>query len=210
MRSIHAYMKRILVATLITIIALTGCATENTKAPQNEIPEKVDHPIVQITMQDGSQMVFELYPEYAPQTVENFVNLSQTGFYNGLKFHRIMKGFMIQGGDPQGDGTGGANENIPGEFAENGFDQNTLKHTKGIISMARSGNPNSASSQFFIMHGENSYLDGKYAAFGKLIQGEAVLDQIAETPVAANPNSPQKEVSLPVQEVTMKEVVILQ
>jgi peptidylprolyl isomerase/peptidyl-prolyl cis-trans isomerase B (cyclophilin B) len=123
-------------------------------------------------MQDGSKMVFELYPEYAPATVENFISLAQSGFYNGLKFHRIMKGFMIQGGDPEGNGTGGSGKTIKGEFSANGFAQNTLKHTKGVISMARSSSYNSASSQFFIMHGENAYLDGKYAAFGKLIDGK--------------------------------------
>ncbi len=154
-------------------------------------------------------MVFELYPEYAPETVDNFVTLAKSGFYNGLKFHRIMKGFMIQGGDPNGDGTGGSGKTIKGEFADNGFKQNTLKHTKGVISMARSSKPDSASSQFFIMHGENSYLDGKYAAFGKLIEGEATLDKIADTPVEPNPNSPQKELSLPKTDVIMKEVVVL-
>ncbi|WP_066503343.1 peptidylprolyl isomerase [Abyssisolibacter fermentans] len=162
---------------------------------------------VQIEMQDGGKMVFELYPEYAPETVENFLELAKAGFYDGLKFHRIVKDFMIQGGDPKGDGTGGADKNIKGEFASNGFKQNTLKHTKGVISMARSADPNSASSQFFIMHGDGFFLDGDYAAFGKLIEGEETLDKIAETPVIYNPLMGEK--SKPTVDVIIKKVTVL-
>ncbi|MCT4618758.1 MAG: peptidylprolyl isomerase [Marinisporobacter sp.] len=159
-------------------------------------------------MEDGGKMVFELYPEMAPETVENFINLSKDEFYNGLKFHRIIKNFMIQGGDPKGDGTGGAEKTIKGEFEDNGFSQNTLKHTKGIISMARSSDPNSASSQFFIMDGDESSLDGKYAAFGKMIEGEEILDKLADTPVEKNPYT--GEASVPKEDVVIKKVTVLE
>ncbi|RNC29096.1 MAG: putative peptidyl-prolyl cis-trans isomerase [Candidatus Dichloromethanomonas elyunquensis] len=187
-------------------VTVTGCSA---KKPIDNPPANATHPVVQIEMQDGGKIVLELYPEYAPQTVQNFVSLAQSGFYNGLKFHRIMKGFMIQGGDPKGNGTGGSGKTIKGEFADNGFTQNTLKHAKGVISMARSSRFDSASSQFFIMDGDNSYLDGKYAAFGKLIEGESTLDKIADTPVEPNPNSPQRELSLPKIDVIVKEIKVL-
>ena len=138
------------------------------------------NPIVTITMEDGGIMKLELYPEIAPHTVRNFVNLVSSGFYNGLTFHRIIPGFMIQGGDPDGRGTGGPGYSIPGEFSGNGF-KNDLLHTRGVISMARSMNPDSAGSQFFIMHKDSPHLDGQYAAFGKLTEGEDVLDRIALT-----------------------------
>ena len=138
--------------------------------------------MVEITMKDGGKMQLELYPDVAPATVENFVKLVNDGFYDGLTFHRIIKGFMIQGGDPEGTGMGGSKDTIKGEFKQNGF-QNDLKHTRGVISMARSQNPNSASSQFFIMHDDAPYLDGQYAAFGKMVSGFEELDKLAETPV---------------------------
>ena len=134
-----------------------------------------------ITMEDGGVITLELYPDIAPQSVRNFVYLARQGFYDGLKFHRIMNGFMIQGGDPDGDGTGGPGYSIKGEFSENGF-TNDLKHTRGVISMARSGHPDSAGSQFFIMHADSPGLDGKYAAFGKVTGGMDVVDRIADTP----------------------------
>ncbi|MGL6173583.1 MAG: peptidylprolyl isomerase [Cellulosilyticaceae bacterium] len=137
-------------------------------------------PIITITMDDNSQIKLELYPEMAPITVENFIKLVKDGFYNGLTFHRIIRGFMIQGGCPQGTGTGGPGHHIKGEFAANGV-QNNLKHTKGVISMARAQDPNSAGSQFFIMHQDSSHLDGQYAAFGKVIEGLDVVDYIAGT-----------------------------
>ena len=112
--------------------------------------------------------VIELFPEYAPKTVENFENLVESGFYDGLTFHRVIDGFMAQGGDPNGDGSGGSDQNIEGEFAENGFEQNTLSHTRGVVSMARSTDFNTASSQFFICYGDCTFLDGSYAAFGKV------------------------------------------
>lgn len=138
-------------------------------------------PIITITMDDNSQIKLELYPEIAPITVENFVKLVKDGFYNGLTFHRIIRGFMIQGGCPQGTGTGGPGHHIKGEFAANGV-ENNLKHTKGVISMARAQDPNSAGSQFFIMHQDSPHLDGQYAAFGKVIEGLDVVDYIAGTP----------------------------
>ncbi len=142
--------------------------------------EMAKNPIVTITMKDGGVIKVELYPDIAPITVDNFVSLVQKGFYNGLIFHRVIKGFMIQGGDPEGTGMGGPGYSIKGEFASNGV-KNDLKHTKGVISMARSAMPDSAGSQFFIMHKDAPHLDGEYAAFGKVIEGLDVVDKIAET-----------------------------
>lgn len=135
-------------------------------------------PLVTITMADGGVMKAELYPEIAPITVDNFVKLINKGFYNGLIFHRIIAGFMIQGGDPQGTGTGGPGYQIKGEFSSNGV-KNDLKHTRGVLSMARSQAPDSAGSQFFIMHADSPHLDGEYAAFGKITEGLDVVDKIA-------------------------------
>lgn len=139
------------------------------------------HPIVEMKVKAFGNIIIELYPEAAPKTVENFLSLVERKFYDGLTFHRIIAGFMIQGGDPRGDGTGGSENKIVGEFSQNGFN-NPLKHERGVISMARSSFPNSASSQFFIMHDDASYLDGAYAAFGKVISGIEIVDKIAEVP----------------------------
>ena len=138
------------------------------------------NPIVTIEMENGSLIKAELYPEKAPNSVNNFISLIQKGFYDGLIFHRVIEGFMIQGGDPNGTGTGGPGYSIPGEFAINGF-ENDLKHTEGVLSMARSMHPDSAGSQFFIMHKTSPHLDGAYAAFGKVTEGMDVVDRIAET-----------------------------
>lgn len=138
------------------------------------------NPIVTITMADGSVMKAELYPDVAPETVRNFISLVRKGFYDGLTFHRVIRGFMIQGGDPDGNGTGGPGYSIKGEFASNGF-ENNLKHTKGVLSMARTMIPDSAGSQFFIMHEDAPHLDGEYAAFGKIKEGIDVVNKIAET-----------------------------
>ncbi len=143
------------------------------------------NPIATITMERGGEIQLELYPKIAPNTVANFVELAQSGYYDGLMFHRVIAGFMIQGGDPLGTGTGGPGWTIKGEFAQNGFAQNTLNHTRGVVSMARSGDPDSAGSQFFIMHGDASYLDGGYAAFGKVVSGMEVVDYIANIPTDA-------------------------
>ena len=136
------------------------------------------NPIITMLMEGGDMIKLELYPEIAPQTVRNFIYLTNKGFYNGLIFHRVIRGFMIQGGDPRGNGTGGPGYSIKGEFTRNGF-KNDLKHTRGVISMARSMMPNSAGSQFFIMHEDSPHLDGQYAAFGKVIEGIEVVDKIA-------------------------------
>ncbi len=141
----------------------------------------MSNPKVTFTMENGDVMVAELYPEIAPNTVNNFISLVQKGFYNGLTFHRVIPGFMIQGGDPDGRGTGGPGYSIKGEFLMNGF-VNELKHTKGVLSMARSGHPDSAGSQFFIMGGTSPHLDGQYAAFGKVIEGLDVIDKIIMVP----------------------------
>lgn len=138
------------------------------------------NPIVTITMDNGKVMKAELYPDMAPNTVNNFISLVRKGFYDGLIFHRVIAGFMIQGGDPEGTGMGGPGYCIKGEFARNRFKQNTLRHTPGVLSMARAMSPNSAGSQFFIMHGDAPHLDGDYAAFGKVIEGLDVVDEIAQ------------------------------
>lgn len=138
------------------------------------------NPIVTITMENGDVIKAELYPDIAPNTVNNFISLVKKGFYNGLNFHRIINGFMIQGGCPEGTGMGGPNYSIKGEFSQNGF-KNDLKHTEGVLSMARSMRPDSAGSQFFIMHKVAPHLDGAYAAFGKVIEGMDVVNKIATT-----------------------------
>lgn len=134
--------------------------------------------LILITMENGDEIKAELYPETAPKTVENFLKLVDEKFYDGLIFHRVIKGFMIQGGDPTGTGMGGSKDTIVGEFRANGF-QNDLAHTRGVLSMARTNMPNSASSQFFIMHQDAPHLDGQYAAFGKVIEGMEAVDKIA-------------------------------
>ncbi len=150
------------------------------------------NPIVTFTMKGGESFKAELYPDVAPKTVENFIELVQKSFYDGLIFHRVIRGFMIQGGDPDGNGTGGPGYSIVGEFEQNGF-ANSLKHTKGVLSMARSADPDSAGSQFFIMHEDAPHLDGAYAAFGRVTEGQDVVDAIAETATDWNdrPMTPQ-------------------
>ena len=152
-----------------------------------------------IEMENGGKMTLELYPEKAPITVDNFVKLAKSGFYNGIIFHRVIAGFMIQGGDPTGTGMGGPGHNIKGEFAANGV-PNDIKHVRGVISMARAYDPNSAGSQFFIMHADASYLDGQYAAFGKMLDGFETLDEIANVRTNFNDR--------PLREQKMKSVTI--
>jgi peptidyl-prolyl cis-trans isomerase B (cyclophilin B) len=151
------------------------------------------NPVVTFTMSNGKQIKAELYPQKAPNTVNNFISLVKSGFYDGLIFHRVIEGFMIQGGDPAGVGTGGPGYSIKGEFAINGFKTNDIKHERGVLSMARSMSPNSAGSQFFIMHQNASHLDGQYAAFGKIIEGIEVVDEIASVKTDWNdkPKTPQ-------------------
>ncbi|MBR6208365.1 MAG: peptidylprolyl isomerase [Oscillospiraceae bacterium] len=151
----------------------------------------MSNPIVTIEMEDGGIIKLELYPDVAPQSVRNFISLVQKGFYDGLIFHRVIPGFMIQGGDPQGTGMGGPGYCIYGEFRQNGFD-NRLKHKRGVLSMARAMAPNSAGSQFFIMHDDAPHLDGGYAAFGKVTEGMDVVDAIAAADTDYN-DRPRKE-----------------
>jgi len=144
------------------------------------------NPIVTMEIKGEGAIKIELYPNFAPNTVNNFISLINKGFYDNLIFHRVIKNFMIQGGDPAGTGMGGPNYAIRGEFKGNGFAANTLKHSRGVISMARAASPNSAGSQFFIMHSDAPHLDGQYAAFGKVIEGMEVVDKIAETKTAGD------------------------
>ncbi|MDY6016018.1 MAG: peptidylprolyl isomerase [Oscillospiraceae bacterium] len=166
-----------------------------------------EHPQVKFTMKDGGSFIIELYPEYAPQTVDNFIKLVSDGFYDGLTFHRVIDDFMAQGGDPDGTGMGGSKDRIFGEFAQNGFRQNTLSHTRGVVSMARTSNDfNSASSQFFICYGDETFLDGSYAAFGKVIKGMEVVDSFLETErtIGADGNK-----SVPVEPIVIEKAEVL-
>ncbi len=163
--------------------------------------------MVTIEMENGKKIKLELYPEVAPITVANFEKLVKEGFYDGLIFHRIIKGFMIQGGDPEGTGMGGSKENIKGEFRANGV-ANNLKHERGVISMARSSDPNSASSQFFIMHADAPHLDGQYAAFGKVVEGIEVVDEIASVEIMRSSSFWARPSDRPVNPPRMKKVTI--
>ncbi|WP_027092002.1 peptidylprolyl isomerase [Cohnella thermotolerans] len=195
-----------IVLALLMLIA-TACGAKNESAggaanaasspaasasePPSGIDPSAKHPIVTIEMDSGQTIKLELYPEVAPNTVNNFISLVKKGFYDGTIFHRVIPGFMIQGGDPDGNGTGGPGYSIPGEFTANGF-TNNLKHTRGILSMARTQDPNSAGSQFFIMVADAPSLDGQYAAFGQVIEGMNTVDQIVKLPRDENdrPKSP--------------------
>ena len=166
-------MKKIIII-LVSILCLTGCGKK-----------EYDNPIVTMNIKDYGTIKIELYPKYAPNTVANFVNLVEEGFYNGNTFHRLVPGFVLQGGDPEGNGTGDPGYSNKGEFRENGYTKNTLKHKAGIISMARSAAPDSAGSQFFIVLADtqmiSASLDNKYAAFGKVIQGMDVIKNIEDS-----------------------------
>lgn len=159
----------------------------------------MENPIITIEMENGDIMKAELYPEIAPNTVNNFISLVKKGYYDGLIFHRVINGFMIQGGCPEGKGTGGPGYNIKGEFAQNGF-ANDLAHTEGVLSMARAMHPDSAGSQFFIMHKNSPHLNGSYAAFGKIITGMDVVNKIADTPTDYNDR--------PLEDQRMKKVTV--
>lgn len=184
---------------MITLtIVLAGCGKSSEEAEDYSSKVK-ENPIVTITMDNDEKIVLELQPKVAPNTVANFISLVEDGFYDGLIFHRVIPGFMIQGGDPLGSGLGGPDYSIKGEFSNNGF-ANNLKHERGVISMARSGDPDSAGSQFFIMVEEASHLDGDYAAFGKVIEGMETVDAI----VMANKDGADK----PLEEQKMKKVEV--
>ncbi len=168
-------------ALLLLPLVLAGCG----KTATQEEPMSEQNPVATITMQNGGVIKVELYPDVAPNTVKNFIHLANSGFYDGVIFHRVIEGFMIQGGDPDGAGTGGPGYRIRGEFSNNRH-ENDLSHQRGVISMARQGNPyvpasayNTAGSQFFIMHADNDFLDGDYAAFGKVVEGMDIVDAIA-------------------------------
>ena len=173
-------MKKIGAFLLIFIIMLTACGEEGSVKVMKSVTvdkSNAEKPIVTITTANNKVIKAELYPDVAPITVENFIKLIDDKFYDGLTFHRIEPGFVIQGGDPKGDGTGGPGWNIKGEFSSNGV-ENDIKHERGILSMARSSQPDSAGSQFFIMHGKAPHLDGQYAAFGKVTEGMDIVDEI--------------------------------
>ena len=207
MKNMKKYLKLMLVTLVMTSLVLVGCGTSKSNTNKTEKKDATSSsesndtnssetnkslPLATITVEGYGVMEAELYPEIAPNTVNNFIDLSNKGFYNNLKFHRIIKDFMIQGGDPKGDGTGGPGYSIEGEFTSNGF-ANSLKHTKGVLSMARSQDPNSAGSQFFIMTKEASHLDGEYAAFGKVISGLDVLEKIGSVETGSN-DKPKEDV----------------
>ena len=187
-------MKKWIVLLLAAMLLLSlACAKESaaaakaTEAPGEQTTETKEdtdvdktHPIATITMKDGGVIELELYPEVAPESVKNFISLANSGFYDGLIFHRVITGFMIQGGDPDGKGTGGPGYSIKGEFKANGV-ENDISHVRGVLSMARAQPYDSAGSQFFIMHQDGTYLDGQYAAFGRVISGMDVVDAIAKT-----------------------------
>lgn len=171
-----------IIAVMSLCFALSGCGDDsgsqgNTAAATEDTTNLSNTAVIDV--KDYGKIAIELKPEVAPITVENFKNLVSDHFYDGLTFHRIIEGFMIQGGDPLGNGTGGSDETIRGEFSQNGF-ENTLSHTRGVVSMARSNDPNSASSQFFIVHEDSTFLDGQYAAFGVVTDGMDVVDKIAK------------------------------
>ncbi|MFF3100216.1 peptidylprolyl isomerase [Viridibacillus arvi] len=192
-----------LVFSIMAVIALTGCGTskdeEKVKDTSSYASEVKEKPVVTITMENDQKIVMELDPEVAPNTVANFVSLVKEGFYDGLIFHRVIPGFMVQGGDPTGNGTGGPDYAIKGEFLANGF-ENNLKHDRGVVSMARSQDPNSAGSQFFIMVDTSEQLDGEYAAFGKVTEGMDVVDEIV--------NAERNESDKPLKEQKMKKVEV--
>lgn len=201
------FMKRKIIAVVtalifmaLTAVAFVGCGGGEDNATDNNITENekgedntMQNPVVTIEMENGKIIKAELSPEKAPNTVNNFISLIKSGFYDGLIFHRVISGFMIQGGDPAGVGTGGPGYHIKGEFALNGFKQNDIKHERGVLSMARAMAPDSAGSQFFIMHQNSSHLDGQYAAFGKVTEGIEVVDEIASVKTDWNdkPKTPQ-------------------
>jgi len=189
-------MKRnltIIVAMFVMIILLSACSNSDNENDEANNRTSDENPVVTITMEDDSEIKAELFPDIAPNTVNNFIALIQEGFYDGVIFHRVIPEFMIQGGDPDGAGTGGPGYSIKGEFTSNGF-ENNLKHERGVLSMARTNEPDSAGSQFFIMVEDAPHLDGDYAAFGKVIEGMDVADEIVSVQTDANDKPEQDQV----------------
>ena len=189
-------MKKIIII-LVSILSLTGCGKK-----------EYDNPIVTMNIKDYGTIKIELYPKYAPNTVANFVNLVEEGFYNGNTFHRLVPGFVLQGGDPEGNGTGGPGYSIKGEFRENGYTKNTLKHKAGIISMARSASPDSAGSQFFIVLADSQMisasLDNKYAAFGKVIEGLEIIKKIEDSEKVENEQTGKLKENITIESATVE------
>ena len=185
-----------LVAGCGTSITEDKTTSSSTQKKEEQVIEK--NPVATITMENNKIIKVELYPAIAPNTVNNFISLANSGFYNGLTFHRVVPDFMIQGGDPNGDGTGGPDYQIKGEFSSNGF-ENNLKHERGVISMARSEAPDSAGSQFFIMVADVPHLDGEYAGFGKVIEGMDVVDEIV---------SVERDGEKPLKEQKIKDIIV--
>lgn len=188
--------------SMVTTIPFNEEILDKIENEENESTQNNAHYFVKFTMENGESFVVGLYPEYAPKTVENFLKLVNSGFYNGLTFHRVIEDFMAQGGDPKGDGTGGSSKTIYGEFAANGFTQNTLSHERGVISMARSAYPDSASSQFFICYASAPHLDGSYAAFGKVVEGMNVVDSFLDVERAYV--SSDRTFSKPIEPIVIK------
>lgn len=180
---------------IISLILLTGCG------------KRTENPIVTMEISDYGTIKIELYPKYAPNTVANFVNLVESGFYNDNTFHRLVPGFVLQGGDPDGDGTGGPGYTIKGEFSENGYGKNTLKHDKGVVSMARTNMPNSAGSQFFIVLDDtetvHASLDNKYAAFGKVIEGMEIIENIEKNATVKDNQSGKLKKNITIKKATV-------
>lgn len=189
-------MKKIIII-LVSILCLTGCGKK-----------EYDNPIVTMNIKDYGTIKIELYPKYAPNTVANFVNLVEEGFYNGNTFHRLVPGFVLQGGDPEGNGTGDPGYSIKGEFRENGYTKNTLKHTTGIISMARSMSPDSAGSQFFIVLADSQMvsasLDNKYAGFGKVIEGLEIIKKIEDSEKVENEQTGKLKENITIESATVE------
>ena len=184
------------VFVILSCFIITGCDNSNEKEDSDMLSGKIN---AEIVVKDYGTIKLELDADTAPITVTNFVNLVNDKFYDGLTFHRIIEGFMIQGGDPLGNGTGGSKKNIKGEFSSNGV-TNNISHTRGVISMARSSDPNSASSQFFIVHKDSTFLDGQYAAFGHVTSGMEVVDKIAENAIVEDDNGTVLKENQPVIE----------
>lgn len=197
----------VILAMLFVFSACSGKSDNETTTSSGETT--ATHQKVKFTMQDGGEFVIELYPEYAPETVENFVNLVSVGFYDGLTFHRVIDNFMAQGGDPEGTGLGGSGKDIVGEFSINGFTQNTLSHKRGVVSMARNGfDYNSASSQFFICYDDRCVqLDGQYAAFGMVVEGMEVVDSFLEVERVYDASGDK---SVPVEPIVIEKAEIIE
>lgn len=194
----------LLMCAVIVCLCFAGCGEK----AQDISSDNTQHTKVQVVMESGGEFIIELYPEYAPETCENFIKLVSEGFYEGLTFHRIVDDFMAQGGSSDGEGYKGSDETIKGEFAINGFEQNTLSHTRGVISMARSNDYDSGSSQFFICYSDKytSSLDGRYAAFGKVIEGMEVVDSFTECERTYNMNG---ELAVPVDPIVIKSMTVI-